>query len=161
MTANVDSVSTADKLAIGGVAAVAVSMVLDWITAPEPVIIVDGAEQTTMTGWEAGDGQLVLGGVLLFAALTLIIRYRAGQWNMWASVTTGLAGLLAAGLPLLYILDPAMGAAGSPEVLETLEAGIGLYVALIGGIALLAASAIGWSNRSSAEETTASPDEAA
>lgn len=133
----------AERLAIIGVVLVGVSMVLSWITAPEAIIMVDGSAQESMAGYESGDGQLVIGGVAILMIITAGVRYRRGSWGYVATGATVLAGLLAVGVATMYILDPATGAEGAPEVLEAIDAGIGLFVAAAGGLALVAAGLVG------------------
>lgn len=138
-----DQLETPDVLAIAGVIGVVISMPLAWLEADEPIIDVDGTLQTTQTGIESPDGMVVLIGVAVLAVIILVGRYRSDGWGYLSVIPSLLAGLLACGISMIYILDPTSGAAGSPAVLEQLSAGVGLYFAFIGGVLLLAAGVLG------------------
>lgn len=149
------SLERPDWLAIAGVVLVVVSMPLDYLTADEAVIGVNGALQSSMSGLEAPDAQLILVSVVVLMLVTAVGRYRAGGWGYLAVIPTALAGLLTAGLTLIYINDPATGATGTPEVLAQISTGLGTYVAFAGGLVLLAGAVIGY--RTPTEETTPDP----
>ena len=134
-------IGTPEKVVLAGLGLVLLSLFLPWITASEPVLLVDTDLQSELTGAEATDGRVASGAAVLATVCVLV------DWRR--RVSNGLAGIFAVvvvGIGSLYILDPTAGAeASSPDVFEAVDPGVGLYVAALGGI-LLFLGAI-WSDR--------------
>ena len=143
MTDATTPIDTPGVLAVLGFLAVLASVPLSWLRSDEAIIEVDGSLETAMRGIESGDGELLLVAVIVLGIIMAIGRWRAGRWGWLAVVPAVLAGLLTAGISLMYIIDPATGAVGDPAILEQIGAGIGLYIALLGGILLLFAGVWG------------------
>ena len=134
----------AELLTAGAVGLVVVSLLLPWVTADGPVIVVDGSLQETQTGLESGDGILAIGATVL-AGIVAWLR----NWDLLTVAVVGLVGLFVAGISALYLSDPAFGA--EPQGLTTesdlnrlVEPGVGLFFSLAGGALLLLATYSGY-----------------
>ena len=136
-----DGLGTPEKLLVGGIGLAGLSLLFPWISASEPVLMVDGSVESEMTGLEAPDGILVFGATLVAG----IVAW-ARRWDWITSVVVGLAGLIAAGIGFMYISDPLSGAEYSPGsgVEEAIDPGTGLYLLVLGGLLLLGASYSGY-----------------
>lgn len=149
-----DRLSRAEGLFLVGVAVVLASMPLPWLDADRPVIAVDGSPQSSITGLEAPDGQLVLGFVAIVTVIVAVDRYRTPAWGWVKGVASVLGGLVATTVGYMYVSDPARGAEGSEAAIAAVESGTGLYVVVLGGLVMIAAGVLGLR-----EESTAAADE--
>jgi hypothetical protein len=134
-------IGTPEKVVLVGLGLVLLSLFLPWLTASEPVLLVDADLQSELTGAEATDGKVAAGGAVL-AAICVLVDWRR-------RVSNGLAGIFAVtvvGIGSLYVLNPTAGAeASSPDVFELVDPGVGLYIAALGGVALFLGAV--WSDR--------------
>jgi len=136
-------IGTGEKLVLAGLVAVGLSMMVPYLTASEPLILVDGERQTSQLGMQTADGQLMFGGAVL-AALAAVV----GSWGIPATGVVGLSGFGITGLSLLYLSDPVFGAEySSADVVAEIDAGVGLYLAALGGLLLLAGAYTGRQHR--------------
>ncbi|QGN07342.1 hypothetical protein Hrd1104_08510 [Halorhabdus sp. CBA1104] len=126
--------SRSEQIALGSVAAVTIGAFLPWITASAfgTSVSVNGID---------GDGVFTLGMAIVAAVLVV-----ARNWDRINTFAIGGLGVLITAFSILYIVDPAFGIEESGAMAEAakemLNPGIGLYVTLLGGVGLIAASVL-------------------
>lgn len=139
-------VDAADALAAVGFLAALGGIVLPWLSAEGPVIDLNGELVDEMTGLQAPDVQLLLVVVVLCALGALALRITQDDRTLIAG-PIAVAAVVVLGLAGLYVLEPILeltpGAVHDPAV----SVGIGVYVALVGGLALLASAGLYIRNR--------------
>ena len=135
-----------DVLLVGALGLVAVSLVLPWFEASEPVFVANGSLASSVTGYEAIDG--------IVLAIATAGAVAVGWFRSWDAATGGLVGgvgVFVAGLGAVYIADPLIGADGGEAVDGLVEAGIGLYVVFLAGVLLVVAAVVGYRGHSATE----------
>ncbi len=125
-----------EKASLGGAAVTIVAAFLPWVTL--------GA-LGSVSGID-GDGTFTL---VMGAIVAGIVLFR--DWGTVDHLATVALGVLVAGIGLMYVTDPAAGVDtgsefGNQLVSEVLSPGMGVYLTLLGGIAITAGGALGYSN---------------
>lgn len=123
----VDEYTTGQQLAIGGSGAAAIGAFLPWVK-------VSILGQTASQNGIDGDGTITLA-LALVAAGVIVVR----NWEKVDKAAVLVAGLVTAGIGVMYIMDPASGTSASGTMMESaFSPGIGLYLTALGGIGMLA-----------------------
>lgn len=132
--------NTTKKIAIAGTAGTIVGSLLPWATITAPFI-----GRLTITGTD-GDGVLF---IFAAAALALAIWKRFGA--AWLNVLTAVAGLGLAGYGVWKVseVDALAADAGDTAIVSV---GMGLYVLVAAGIALIVAGVKATTDRKSLED---------
>lgn len=137
-----------------GFAVVAGSVFLPWLEAEERMLVVDGIERMSMAGIDALDGVVLLGSVTVLVLLAGILRLGMKRWHWASTAAIAIAGLLAAGMSSVYIVDQFVGLTSGPLSAPAIGPGIGLYFTFLGGLLLLAAAALAANTGLEANRTT-------
>ena len=133
------AISRADLLSLLAVIGYLISLILPWLSADEPVLVTGGQARTSMAGYHAFDVLLLTGVVVVCGLLTLLF-WLARDRRMLAGMAIGVAGLVVIATTGIYLLDPFLGLTTGALTYDGVSAGIGVYVALLSGIGMLAAS---------------------
>jgi hypothetical protein len=137
-------IGTAEKLVLAGVLVVGLSLLVPYLTASEPLLLVDGERETSQLGVQTADGKLMFGAAVLAGVVAVF-----GSWGLLASGFVGLSGLGITALALLYLSDPVYGAEySSADVVSEIDPGIGLYLAALCGLLVLGGTYKGRQTRS-------------
>ena len=123
-----------EKVSLGGAAITIVAAFLPWITL--------GA-LGSVSGID-GDGTFTL---IMGAIVAGIVVAR--EWENVDQLATLALGVLVAGIGLMYVTDPAAGIDtgsefGNQIVSEVVSPAVGVYLTLIGGVAITAGGALGY-----------------
>ena len=133
----IQKIPRGDGLAITGTFLFLVSMVFPWVSATDDRLNIDGEATDSMAGWLATDVRILLAVVIICLVLAVGVRLTLDDTRLTIAFI-GLAGLAIVSVTGVYLVDPYLGLTDGLLRHSGVYAGVGIYIAFIGGVLILA-----------------------